>query len=222
DEELIGHLRQRLGRHVTLRLDANGGYANPKAAIRAVRAMERHGLDYVEQPVPGKARLAEVTRAVTAGTVADESCWSLADAIELHELRAVDAISIYVGKAGGLYRARAIAAFAAAVGLPHDVNGSLELGIGAAANLHLIAASPNGRLASVTPVNGPAEARASRVAGRYSSDDVIAAPFRFEAGMVVLDERPGLGIEVDEGKLELYTVEHRVSECEGLRVRQTE
>ncbi|MBI4506904.1 MAG: hypothetical protein HY691_15330 [Chloroflexi bacterium] len=212
DGEVVAALRATLGPAVFLRLDANQGYATPKAAIAALRPMEAARLDAAEQPVAGLAALAEVRSAVAPLVIADESCWSAADALALAQARAVDAISIYVGMAGGLYPARQVAAVAAAAGLPHDVNGSLELGIGSAANVHLAIAAPAATLASVTPIAAPADAAPTQVGGRYFADDVVSAPFLYRDGAVAPLDRPGLGVALDEARLRRYAVVQRRSE----------
>jgi muconate cycloisomerase len=49
--------------------------------------------------------------------IADESVYSLQDAMTLAQLKAADVFSIYVGKAGGIGPARKIVAFAESAGL---------------------------------------------------------------------------------------------------------
>jgi muconate cycloisomerase len=111
-----------------------------------------------------------------------------------------------VTKPGGLYRARQQAELAASLGLTHDIGGSIEMGIGNAANLHLGAAMPLATLPSVCPVTKPAGAAGPEVAGIYYLDDVVTEPFRFEDGKVMVPAGPGLGVEVDVEKLAHYAV----------------
>jgi len=59
------------------------------------------GVDLVEQPATGLAFLAEVTASARVPIIADESCWDVADALEVVRYRAADCISIYLAKAGG-------------------------------------------------------------------------------------------------------------------------
>jgi muconate cycloisomerase len=87
--------------------------------------------------------------------------------------------------------------------LPCDVNGSLEGGVGNAANVHLATACPAITLPAVIPVTTPAGGP-DRTTGRYYTDDVVTEPFVFEDGLLHAPERPGLGIELDEEKLEAY------------------
>jgi muconate cycloisomerase len=101
--------------------------------------------------------------------------------------------------------ARAIdAPVARAAGIPCNVNGSVETGIGNRANIALAAAAPAATPSCVVPVSTPAEALAGQVAGIYYRDDLIAAPMRFTDGAIEVPDLPGLGIAIDEAKVAKY------------------
>ncbi len=204
DVEIVGRVREAVGPEIDLCVDANRGYETPSDAIRIIRAMEKFGLKYAEQPVEGIDRMAEVTRAVEVPVMADESAWTARDVLEIIDRRAADIVSIYTTKPGGLYRAMEVAAVARAGRLPCNVNGSVETGIGNLANLHLAAAAESVTLSCVVPVSMPAEAQSGNVAGIYYTDDLIAEPFEFSDGAVTVPDGPGMGIAVDEAKVEKY------------------
>jgi muconate cycloisomerase len=211
DVELIRSIREKLGDGVLLRLDANGGYRPGPEARRALAQLADAGVDLVEQPVLGLEALANVTATAPIPIIADEACWTPADALELIARQAVNAISIYVGKAGGVRAARDMGAIAAAARMPHDVNGALELGIGNAANLHLALATPAELLPCVIPVNAPADSHTGATAGRYFEDDVVATSFAFEDGTLLALDEPGLGVAVDTDKVDHYAVHRQIS-----------
>jgi L-alanine-DL-glutamate epimerase-like enolase superfamily enzyme len=215
DVAVVRAIRAAHGSDMWLRLDANGGYRGRAFARRALAELADAGADLVEQPLLGAEELAEVRSDAPLPIMADEACWTPRDALSLIGMRAVDAVSVYVGKAGGVSNARDICAIAAAAGLPHDLNGALELGIGNAANLHVALASRAELLPSVIPVNGPAGAFPTKSAGRYFEDDIVAAPFEFADGALLPLDAPGLGVDVDEEKVQHYCVDHRVSATEG-------
>jgi muconate cycloisomerase len=209
DEALIRALRERLGEGVLLRLDANQGYGDVATAVRVLRRIEAFGLDLAEQPVEGVRQLAQVRARVQTPIVADESCWDAADALECVELQAADAISIYLAKAGGISGARRVAAVAEAAGIPCDVNGSIESGIGNAANLHFALATPAVRFPCVLPISAPAGTAPLATAGRYYEDDIVTQPFPVADGALLPLKGPGLGVELDEEKLERFRVDPR-------------
>jgi L-alanine-DL-glutamate epimerase-like enolase superfamily enzyme len=209
DIEIVEALRAETDGAVTLRLDANQGYhgSGAKAAVEAVRALESAGIDLIEQPTMGLREMAQVRKSVRVPVIADESCWQANDVLDLVAARAADAISVYVAKAGGLLGARNVATLAHAFGLPCDVNGSLESGIGNAASVHLAVAMPAITLPAVIPVTALAGNNPTEAAGRYYEDDIVTAPFRYERGLLYPPDGPGLGIELDEERLRAYRVE---------------
>ena len=206
DVELVRRLREAVGGEVKIRVDGNEGYRSVTEAVEVTRRQEEYGILLCEQPVAGAEGLARVAERIEAPVMADESAWTVHDILELHELRAAECFSCYVTKPGGLYRARQQAELAAALGIYCDIGGSIELGIGNAANLHLGAALPNAVLPSVCPVTKPAGAAGPEIAGIYYVDDIVTAPFRFEDGKVMTPDGPGLGVEVDAEKLARYAV----------------
>jgi muconate cycloisomerase len=206
DLEAVRALRKAVGPAIEMTVDVNQAWPTPKKAIRMIREMESSGVAFVEQPCDGLDELAEVARVVETPIMADESAWSSFDALEIARRRAADLISLYTTKPGGLFRAKKVAAVAEAAGLPCNVNGSIESGIGNAANLHLVASTRIVRLANVIPVTATAERAPTQMAGRYYLDDLIAEPFAYRDGALLVPEGPGLGIVVDEAKLKKYAV----------------
>jgi muconate cycloisomerase len=208
DAEQVSAIRDALGAEVTLRVDVNQGYGRlpVKDAIACVRELERAGADLVEQPVEGLSAMAAVRSAVEVPIVADESCWTSADLAEVALAEAADAISVYVAKAGSLREARRVAELAEAHGLPCDVNGSLESGIGTLASLQLAAACTGITLPAVISCPAPAGTADSRTTGRYYEDDVLVEPLTFDDGCLVPPDGPGLGIAIGEDKVRDLTV----------------
>lgn len=204
DVRLVGALRDRLGDEIGIRVDGNEGYATVDEAINVTRRQEEFGIMLCEQPVAGARALAQVAARIDAPVMADESAWTALDILELTRLDSARCFSCYVTKPGGLWRARQQAELAAALGMYCDIGGSIEMGIGNAANLHLGVSLEAAILPSVCPVSRPAGTPGPSVAGIYYLDDIVAAPFAFVDGRVLVPEGPGLGIEIDEQKLRHY------------------
>lgn len=205
DVEMVGRIRAVVGDRIALCVDANQGWASPREAIGTVRRMERHNLIYVEQPVEGLDRISEVARNIDIPVMADETAWNARDALEIAERHAVEIVSIYTTKPGGLYRAMEVAAVCRAAGIRCNVNGSVETGVGNRANVIFAAASPAVSLSCVVPVSTPAEKLPEgRVAGIYYRDDLITEPMKLEDGGIVVPDAPGLGWDVDVAKIEKY------------------
>lgn len=204
DVAIVKAIRQAVGPSINLCIDANEGYKTPGQAIQAVRQMEGANLIYVEQPVMGIERIARVAAAIDAPVMADESAWNAHDVFQIVQQNAAQIVSIYTTKPGGLYKAMQVSAVCEAAGIICNVNGSIETGIGNLANVHLAAAAPAATLSNVIPVSIPAEHQAGRIGGIYYIDDLLAEPMQFVDGGIHVPTAPGMGIAVDEAKVERY------------------
>jgi len=206
DVEVVRRLREEVSATVKIRVDANEGYPSVSEAVRVTRMQQEFGVFICEQPLMGTEMLARVAERIDIPVMADESAWTVQDIIELYNARAAECFSCYVTKPGGLYRAKQQGDVAAALHMNCDIGGSVELGIGNAANLHLGAALQNANLPSVLPVSKPKGAAGPEIAGNYYLDDIITEPFEFRDGRVCRPTGPGLGITVDEDKIRAYSV----------------
>lgn len=198
DVARVQAVREAIGLQLKLGVDANGGWS-PATAIITIKRLCESGIYFAEQPVSPEhsAQLAEVRRAVPVPVIADESVFTLKDARMLQALEAADVFSIYVGKAGGIAEAMKIAHFARREGLKCTVGSNLELGVGSAAMVHLALAS-HGIAAEEYPCDiiGPL----------FYEDDVVRVPLPIQPGEARANDQPGLGVELDEEKVERYRV----------------
>jgi L-alanine-DL-glutamate epimerase-like enolase superfamily enzyme len=200
DIERVQAVRAATGAGFRIGVDANGGWA-PRVAIRTIcRLAETCGIFFAEQPVAplDVAWMADVRRNVPVPVMADESCYTLQDAMALARAGAADILSIYVGKGGGIGPARKAAAVAEAAGLTCTVGSNLELGIASAAMAHL-AVSTTGIGAEEFPCD---------ILGPIAyEEDLLVEPLVFRDGAVRPPDGPGLGVELDERKLARYRVD---------------
>lgn len=207
DLAVIKAVRDAIGDDMEITLDANQGFRHYRDAIRLLHAAEPYNIAFIEQPVEGKQAMARVTQSVNVPVMADESAWGPEDVLELHEREGADYISIYLGKAGGFLRAKQVAAVASATGMLCNVNGSAELGVGNAANLHFITSTPVVQLSCVIPITTIAGQEQTRVGGVCYTDDIITTPFKYENGCLQAPDAPGLGVTLDPAKLEKYRLQ---------------
>jgi len=206
DVEVVRELRRSLPADTEITVDANQGYASPKLAIRTIQRMCEHGISMAEQPVEGLEAMAAVRAAVPCLIMADESAWTPHDLLEIKAKGAADVFSLYTTKPGGLFKAKKVAAVAEAAGLACNVNGSIETGVGNAANLHLVVSTAIVRLANVFPVTTLLGREQTKLAGLYYLDDIIREPFPYAKGALRVPDAPGLGIELDDARLAKYRV----------------
>jgi muconate cycloisomerase len=123
---------------------------------------------------------------------ADESCYSIHDAMQLIRHEAADVLNIKIAKAGGLYAARKIAALAEAAGLKAVLGTAFGLGTEIAAKLHLAA--------STVAVTDAVEFTEIGLHGNLLApphDTRLALPLD-DDGCLPVPDGPGLGVELDE------------------------
>jgi L-alanine-DL-glutamate epimerase-like enolase superfamily enzyme len=199
DHDGIAAIRHAVGPDVKLRIDANMIWSVP-AAIKWIRGLEKFDLQYVEQPVPDfdVAGLAQVRRAVSVPIAADEGCTDVRSALELVKQDACDVFVIYPSEAGGLTRARQIAAIAEAAGKWCAIGSWAELGPATVANAHLVAATTTFAFASDTHYP-------------LQLEDVLREPLDMSDGLLAVPRTPGLGVELDREAI-VKLANHQVRE----------
>ena len=145
DDDLarVEAVRDALGPGGRVRVDANGAWTVEEAE-RAVRALRRYDLEYVEQPCRTVEELADLRRRLArSGTTvliaADESIRRAEDPYRVRELEAADVAVLKVQPLGGV---RACLEVAERIGLPVVVSSALETSVGIRAGVALAAALP--------------------------------------------------------------------------------
>lgn len=190
-------VRAAVGPEATLYLDANHGW-DAQAALRVVRALDRRGVDvaWVEEPTPAadvQARRWLVDR-VDVPVVADESAPDLAGAAAQLTSGAAQWVSLKTGRTG-FSVSRRILGLAAGLGAEVVVGSQVEGRLGVLANLHLAAA-----------FSACARRPAELTSGHGYADDLVE-PLAIEDGGARLSEAAGLGVDVDEARLERLRVD---------------
>lgn len=135
---LVAAVRNAVGPHVAVRVDANGAW-DVDTAVVMIGRLARYDLEYVEQPVTTLDDLARVRRRVAVPVAADECIRSRDDAARLRALDAADVIVLKQQPLGGV---RAALDIAATAGVPAVVSSMMETSVGIAAGLALAAALP--------------------------------------------------------------------------------
>ncbi|MBI2989220.1 MAG: mandelate racemase/muconate lactonizing enzyme family protein [Deltaproteobacteria bacterium] len=200
DIQRVAAIRKAVGDDYPIEVDANGGYT-PDVAIKAIKKMEEYNISGVEQPClkMDLDGMAEVARAVDTPIIADESAITLSDVMEIVKRRAADVICLKPAKSGGIYISKKMAAVAEAAGIPCSMGSRHPFGIGAAVIHHFTAST-----ACLKPPIGYGSPLERLV------DDIVVNPCIMKDGEVSVPEGPGLGVELDEGKLKKYATAQAV------------
>jgi L-alanine-DL-glutamate epimerase-like enolase superfamily enzyme len=200
DVQRAAAVREAIGHQIKLGVDANGGWKTAATAVRTIhRICEVAEIAFAEQPVPAgdPGVLASVREQIKVPVIADESLYSLADAHSLVRAKACDVFSIYIGKAGGIGPAKQIADFAHAQGIACTIGSNLELGVGSAAMLHLGLAHRG-----ITSDQYPCDI----IGPFYYEDDILVERLDLSGGRAVAPVGAGLGVALDDAKVEKYRV----------------
>ena len=196
DAECIKAIREKLGGAISLRADANCCYTLPQAKdfCALVEGMDV-GLELLEQPL-GHHDLEgyrELRSHTSIPIEVDESAYSLSMVGLILRLSAADIINTKCAKAGGIMGVRRWAAAAEAAGKDVVIGTEWGAGLKVAAKLHLGAA-----LRNVDPVVEFTEIMIHEL--------LLKEPLVLDDGYLHVPTAPGLGLELDEEKIE----EHRL------------
>jgi len=186
---------RRVFPHVRLMVDANSAYTLDDAALFV--ALDECHLLMIEQPL-GYDDIVDHARLqgqIQTSLCLDESIHTPDHARQALDLESCRIINIKPGRVGGLHQAKQIHDLCQERGAPVWCGGMLETGIGRAHNVAL-ASLPNFQL--------PGDISASK---RYYEQDLVWPPFEITPeGMMAVPQGPGIGVEVDEERLEKVTV----------------
>src|SRR5579884_2336803 len=182
----VAKLRETVGPDVEIMID-NHGRSRPSTAVRLMQALQPYRLYWFEEPTqPDDLEGLLALRAASApmDLAAGERLYSKWDVRPLLEKRLVDVIQPDLCHAGGITECKKIAAMAEAYYVqvaPHSPQGPVST----AAAAHLAASIPNFQILEY-------------VRSEPWRDRVLKEPWPVERGQLVIPERPGLGVELDE------------------------
>ena len=195
DVERLRKVRQAIGPGPSLKIDMTEGYS-VKEAIRAIRALEEHGVDWIEQPVHHTLLdgLREIRQSVTAPIVVDESATTLEDLLAVIRAGAADGVHIKLPVVGGFTMAQKMLSFTESAHLQALPGSDTASGIGISAVRHFAASSP----LFCRGIHGSPLAR--------TTDDLVRDPIPESATKLSVPKDSGLGVELDEEKIERFSV----------------
>lgn len=193
DVDRIGRMCDAIAGKSEVRVDINQAW-DMRTARRWVPALAEAGCALIEQPVGARdlRGLVALQEKCRVPLMADESVMTEHDLLDLIRLGGIDAFAIKVAKCGGLRPARRMAEMAICAGMSPFGGTMLEGVIGTVASLHLFCAIEHMPLGC--ELFGP----------DLAVDRLTTTAPTLQGGCLLLGEGPGLGVEIDEAKLERY------------------
>jgi len=189
--ERIAAIREAVGEEVSIRVDVNQGW-KLNQALAALEPLKKASIAFLEQPLPkwdldGTALLSGRSEIPIA---ADESLCTVRDALELIRRQAAGVFAYKLTKMGGFTNAQIINSLAQKYRIDSYVGCMIETSIGTAAYLNFAVAMPE--LDYGCELFGPLRIK----------EDLVSKKIEYDRGKVLVPKGPGLGIKVDEKKLE--------------------
>lgn len=181
--ERIRRIRESVGYDIDLMCDINQKWT-VQTAIAFGRQVEQYQLYWLEDVTAHDDYdgLARVTEALATPVAAGEYVYGLVPFRHMMEARSVDIVMIDLVRVGGITQWCKVAGMAEAFNLPVVSHLLPEI------HVHLVAAIPNGLTVEYMP---------------WSLRLYEETP-QIEKGMIVVPQRPGLGLKFDEAVLKRY------------------
>jgi muconate cycloisomerase len=189
----VAAIKRAVGDRGSVRVDVNQHWDEAQADL-GMKLLEEVGCDLVEQPV-AKGNLPAMARLSAKHVIplmADEALHGPADAFAVAAQAAARVLAVKIAQSGGLIPAYHVAAIADAAGVGLYGGTMLEAGVGTAASAHLCASMPS--LAWGTELFG----------SLLVKEDILAEPLRYSDFELEVPTAPGLGIALDEDKVDFY------------------
>lgn len=197
DVEAIHVLRDGLGDHAEIYLDANRGWS-ANEALEVLRRTEGMGLTLLEEPCDAKEAMSRRRLVAKASipVVGDESVPTAGDASRELLAGGCNAICIKTARSG-FTEATEILGLCTGLGVDVTMGNQIDTQVGS--------------LATVT--FGAAHEASSRRAAELSNfldmeDDLLAEPLTITDGRIAVRSIPGVGADIDEEKLARYRTDH--------------
>lgn len=185
----VAAIKRALGERASVRVDVNMAWSETEA-VRGLAALAHAGCDLVEQPVASPRALARLVRRFPVAVMADESLQGPQTALELARLEAADVFAVKIEQSGGLFAAAQVAAIADAAGIELYGGTMLEGAVGTIASAQLF--STFAHLQWGTELFGPL----------LLTEEILTEPLRYDAFELYLPTGPGLGIALDEARVD--------------------
>jgi len=200
DVMAVAAVREHVGKDITLMVDANCGY-DVKTALQVGRELEKYDIRWFEEPISpedydGYRRLSESLNIPIAAGEAHFLRYGLKDLIVKGK---VDIIQPNVCRAGGFTECLKIHGLSSAFNVPYLTHTGSSSAVCISASLHLAAAFPDCFIFEDMQSDWSKDQRNPL---RW---DLTPLPIKsFKEGFIELEDKPGLGMEINEDVIQKH------------------
>ena len=194
-QERVAAVREAVGPAAQIKCDANTGWRTPRRAVEAIRLLEPHDVEFVEEPVrmDDLEACRFVRERVDVPIALDESVRGPREALAAVKAGACDIINVKLMKCGGILNALKVNAIAEAAGVALHVGSMGEVAGACAAMIALHGGLANAHYSDTVD------------ASAMGYLDAVATGFeqRLDEGVLTMrvPDAPGLGLEYDEAAI---------------------
>ena len=191
DVEHVLAIKQALGADVSIRVDLNQAWTELEAN-KGISLLQAGGVDLIEQPctTENDDAMARLTRKFDIAIMADESLKGPETAYNLAKLNAASVFAVKIAQSGGLLESCEVGKLAKLAGIDLYGGTMLEGPVGTMAAAHVFSTFEN--LAYGTELFGPL----------LLTEEILKQPLQYKNFELTTPSTPGLGIELDENKID--------------------
>ena len=212
-EKLFEEIRVRMGEELQLIHDVHERIA-PVEAIQLAKRLEPYHLFFLEDPLsPEQSGWLQNMRQQTSTPIAiGELFNNPAEWKRLLSERLIDYIRVHISQIGGITPARKLQIFAEQFGVRTAWHGPGDMTpIAHAANIHIDLAAPNFGVQEWSGIEPPNFVIQELKGPQGALLDVFTGLPAFQNGYVYANDRPGLGVDINEQEAAKYPCENTVT-----------
>ncbi|EJR01333.1 O-succinylbenzoic acid (OSB) synthetase [Bacillus cereus MSX-A1] len=193
DVKRIEAVRERVGNDIAIRIDVNQGWKNSANTLTALRSLGHLNIDWIEQPVIADDidAMAHIRSKTDLPLMIDEGLKSSREMRQIIKLEAADKVNIKLMKCGGIYPAVKLAHQAEMAGIECQVGSMVESSVASSAGFHVAFSK---KIITSVELTGPL---------KFTKD---IGNLHYDVPFIRLNEKPGIGIEINEDTLQELTV----------------
>ncbi|WP_180054757.1 MULTISPECIES: muconate/chloromuconate family cycloisomerase [unclassified Acinetobacter] len=191
DVEHVLAIKKALGADISIRVDVNRAWSELDA-IKGIQLLQDGGVDLIEQPcaIDNIDAMRRLTRRFDIGIMADESLMGPQTAYQLARHNSASVFAVKVAQSGGLIEGCEVSKIAKLAGIDLYGGTMLEGPVGTIASAHAFSTFDN--LAYGTELFGPL----------LLTEEILKTPLQYQDFELKIPTTAGLGIEIDENKID--------------------